>query len=94
MFGGGNSPLGFGFNRMFRLPKHRQFDFKPRYYDAEKEELDQRLSSIKREIEREKRLENAESTEADRRAEMREQWGGRHGGQSGKGGRRMMWMMH
>ncbi len=27
----------------FKLPKHKQFDFKPRYYNADKEEFDERV---------------------------------------------------
>ena len=37
-----------------KLPRTRQFNFKPRYYDADKEELDQRIAVIKAEAEQDK----------------------------------------
>ncbi|MDR3286631.1 MAG: hypothetical protein LBT27_04245 [Prevotellaceae bacterium] len=30
----------------FKIPKHRVFEYKPRYYDANKEELDERVRKI------------------------------------------------
>ncbi|MDR0420540.1 MAG: hypothetical protein LBH30_03705 [Prevotellaceae bacterium] len=30
----------------FKMPKHRTFDYKPRYYDADKEELDERIRKV------------------------------------------------
>ncbi len=33
----------------FRLPKHKQFDFRPRYYDADKEEFEERVKRAKQE---------------------------------------------
>ncbi|MDR2125904.1 MAG: hypothetical protein LBP63_03645 [Prevotellaceae bacterium] len=30
----------------FKIPKHRVFKYKPRYYDADKEELDERIRKI------------------------------------------------
>jgi hypothetical protein len=38
-----------------KLPRNKQFNFKTRFYDAEKEELEQRISTIKAEIEAEKK---------------------------------------
>lgn len=38
---------------MFKTSKPKGFDFKPRYYDPEKEEFEQRVASIKAEIARE-----------------------------------------
>lgn len=32
--------------RFFRLPKHNQYDYKPRYWDQQKEELEERLKRI------------------------------------------------
>lgn len=32
--------------RFFRVPKHRKFDYKPRHWDPEKEEMDERLKRI------------------------------------------------
>jgi hypothetical protein len=34
----------------FKIPKHRVFNYKPRYYDAEKEELNERVRKIEDEI--------------------------------------------
>lgn len=32
--------------RFFRVPKHQQYDYKPRYWDPKKEELEDRLKRI------------------------------------------------
>lgn len=32
--------------RFFKLPKHNTYNYKPRYYDAQKEELEERLKKI------------------------------------------------
>ncbi|MEN0005267.1 MAG: hypothetical protein AAF798_14030 [Bacteroidota bacterium] len=32
--------------RFFRVPKHQQYDYKPRYWDPKKEELKERLAQI------------------------------------------------
>ncbi|MDR2585037.1 MAG: hypothetical protein LBC84_02285 [Prevotellaceae bacterium] len=37
----------------FKTPKHRVFNYKPLYYNAEKEELQERLARIRAEMERE-----------------------------------------
>lgn len=37
--------LGF-----FKLPKHRNFNYKPRYYDPIKEEVQERVKKIEQEI--------------------------------------------
>lgn len=36
--------------RFLYTPKSKQFNFKPRYYDEQKEELENRVRSIKREM--------------------------------------------
>jgi hypothetical protein len=36
--------------RFFKLPKIRQFEIKPRYYDERKEALDKRIAQIKAEM--------------------------------------------
>lgn len=36
--------------KLFHLPKNRQFAFKPRYYDEQKEEFETRVEQIKREL--------------------------------------------
>jgi hypothetical protein len=37
----------FGKGRIFRVPKHQQFKYKPMYYDPQKEELQDRLNALK-----------------------------------------------
>lgn len=32
--------------RLFKLPKHRQYEYKPRYWDQDKEELQERIQKI------------------------------------------------
>ncbi len=36
--------------RFFRLPKTKQFHYKPRYFDERKEALDKRIAQIKAEL--------------------------------------------
>lgn len=36
--------------KFFHTPKNRQFNFKPRYYDEQKEDLENRIEQIKREL--------------------------------------------
>ena len=38
-----------------KLPRNKRFNFKARFYDVQKEELDQRVSAIKAEIAQEKK---------------------------------------
>ncbi len=38
-----------GFFSFFHLPKHREFNFQPRYYDPVKEEIQERIKKIKNE---------------------------------------------
>lgn len=33
--------------RFFRVPKHQRYEYKPRYWDPQKEELEERLERIK-----------------------------------------------
>lgn len=49
----------FGKRSLFRVPKHQQFDYKPMYYDPQKEELEERLKSL-----RELQKEDLEGTKA------------------------------
>ncbi len=37
-----------GTPRLFKLPSHSTFNFKTRYYDADKEELDKRVKEAKK----------------------------------------------
>ncbi len=34
-------------SRMFKLPRHRTYNYAPRYYDADKEEREQRRKELK-----------------------------------------------
>lgn len=34
--------------RFFNLPKHQQYDYKPRYWDPKKEELEERLKRLEK----------------------------------------------
>jgi len=36
--------------RLFHTPKNKQFNFKPRYYDEQKEDLENRINQIKKEM--------------------------------------------
>lgn len=38
-----------------KLPRYKRFNYKPVFYDAEKEELEQRIARIEKEVEAEKR---------------------------------------
>ncbi|MCK4661898.1 MAG: hypothetical protein KAT68_03455 [Bacteroidales bacterium] len=38
-----------GIPRFFKIPKHRQFNYIPRYYDERKEAMEERLKRAKRE---------------------------------------------
>ncbi|MFW5656217.1 MAG: hypothetical protein ACOCXS_00920 [Bacteroidota bacterium] len=35
--------------RLFKIPRHRQFNYRPIYYNAEKEELQERIKKIEQE---------------------------------------------
>lgn len=37
----------FGKRTLFRVPKHQQFQYKPMYYDPQKEELEDRLAELR-----------------------------------------------
>ncbi len=39
-----------GIPRFIKLPKHKRFDYSPRYWDPEKEERDERIRRIKQEL--------------------------------------------
>ena len=38
------------FPSLFRVPRHTRFNYEPRYYDPVKEEVDQRVKKIRREL--------------------------------------------
>ena len=44
---------------MFRVPKHKRYEYKPRYYDAEKAEMDKRFKFVESEAKREREAEKA-----------------------------------
>ena len=44
----------------FKTPRHRKFDFPTRYYDADKEELEERIKQAQAEVDAERGVENEE----------------------------------
>jgi hypothetical protein len=58
---------------IFKTASHQRFSIKPRYYDPIKEEIEERTSRIKKELEQEGLLEPEEgsSSEAPRRSAMK-----------------------
>ena len=58
---------------IFKTASHQRFEIKPRYYDPIKEEIEERTSRIKKELEQEGLLEPEEdsSSEAPRRPAMK-----------------------
>ncbi len=59
----------FGKRSLFRVPKHQQFDYKPMYYDPQKEELQERLKELK-----ELQKEDIDGTKARISSGMRSTW--------------------
>lgn len=47
---------------LIRLPNHTRFNINPRYYDPVKEELEERISRIQAELDREKGLDQTDTT--------------------------------
>ena len=43
-----------------KLPRHKKFEYKPLYYDARKEALQERIKKIKREMEEDKNIDPKE----------------------------------
>ncbi len=43
--------INMGVPSFFKVPQHRRFNFVPRYYDADREEFEQRVAQAKREVE-------------------------------------------
>jgi hypothetical protein len=58
--------------KLFKAPNHRQFDYTPRYYDPEKEELKARIERAKYEAEADRNSPNYEAGKSIRGA-MRQQ---------------------
>lgn len=57
------------FSRLTRLPRHRQFDYKPRYWNPEKEDLERRVAQALREYESEHGKATPEQVDQATRAE-------------------------
>ena len=55
---------------LFRQNQPKRFEFKPRYYNPMKEELDARVEAIKREME----LENSAYSNRELRSRMQHSW--------------------
>jgi 3-phenylpropionate/cinnamic acid dioxygenase small subunit len=68
------------FPSFVKLPQHKRFNFKTRYYDANKEALDERVARIKREMAAEESGEAVYSKEA-LKSKIEQEWhrGGRRG---------------
>ncbi len=56
---------------LFKTEKPKRFEFKPRYYDPQKEDLDRRVARAKREIEAAEKNETREEL----RHRLRHAWG-------------------
>lgn len=65
--------LGNRLPSMFKTPKPKSFEFKPRYYNATKERLEEQQKRVLRELELEKQMEN--NPDLQLREQMREKWG-------------------
>ncbi|MEL6836734.1 MAG: hypothetical protein AAFP77_27275 [Bacteroidota bacterium] len=59
----------FGKRSLFRVPKHQKFDYKPMYYDPQKEELQERLKEL-----RELQQDDIDGTKARISSGMRSTW--------------------
>lgn len=55
-----NKDIAMKVPSLLRIPKHQKFHIQPRYYDPVKEEIEQRISNIKKEMEGEN---NEDSTQ-------------------------------
>lgn len=55
----------------FKIPKNRQFEYKPTYYNQSKEELKERVRRIKQDVEREK---NSDNHRAGLKEKMHQKW--------------------
>lgn len=71
------------FKKSTRLPKHKKFEFQPRYYNPEKEDLEKR----KRWVEAEERLRKLEAEEATQEAEQLSSYNQEHSVLKGSFGR-------
>ena len=62
---------------IIRIPKHQRFHIEPRYYDPVKEEIEQRTSRIKKELELEKQGRAAEESDNEYRTRIAGSFSGR-----------------
>jgi hypothetical protein len=62
------------FLRVFRTPKHQKFDYKPRYWDPQKEELQERMQKIE-----DMKRGGIEGTKARISSNIRRSYRGNHG---------------
>ena len=71
--------MAFNFPRFLtpRLPQHKRFEFQSRYYNADKERLQQRTEQIAAELEAEDRAKVNELS-ADYRSKMKAGWANQH----------------
>ena len=71
--------MAFNFPRFLtpRLPQNKKFEFQSRYYDADKERLQQRTESIARELELEKQEAEGQPN-PQYRSKMQAGWAGQH----------------
>ncbi|MAP01821.1 MAG: hypothetical protein CMD01_03275 [Flavobacteriales bacterium] len=56
-------------SRLFKLPNHKRFDFSPRYYDQDKERLENRRAQIAKELNK-----DSNETSTQREIRIREQF--------------------
>ena len=61
-------------SRLFKLPNPKRFDFSPRYYDQDKERLENRRAEIARELKK-----DSSETSTQREIRIREQFKSRAG---------------
>jgi hypothetical protein len=59
-------------SRLFKLPNHKRFDYKPRYFDEAKEDLNGRIEQAKKEL-GQSSSENGTNTHL-LRSRMRQRW--------------------
>ncbi|MBD81261.1 MAG: hypothetical protein CL840_20255 [Crocinitomicaceae bacterium] len=67
--------MGFRTPSFIKLPRNKRFNFKPRYYDAQKEELENRIAIIKAEMKEEESAKLRSDYDSElTRYKMAQQW--------------------
>jgi hypothetical protein len=62
-------------SRLFKLPNHKKFEYRPRHFDEAKEELNQRVERIKQEVNREKTGKSSSFSSSEQlRSRMKQRW--------------------